>query len=136
MPQTMTCERVLKPATGTARWLQRPDEFLCENGVLAIEGVPYIVSPVRQPGKVRIKDRPIVGWRLCKADGTVYDLTPASPAWQCDCPDWIFNRACAVEPELRECRHCRSLKAALKAVGVDFLTTDGDPTDCRVPSEL
>ena len=67
----------------------------------------YAVTENRDGGK-------LLGWRLTKADGTVYDL-PADLS-SCDCPDYVHNRAYAQTAELRACKHCKALKKALAEI--------------------
>lgn len=105
----------LQPASGTFRWLRKPDPK-GQGGVLVINETAYLLSPVfDQP---RRKDKTVVAWRLAKADATVYDVVPAldSP-WFCDCGDYVFNRDRADTPELRECKHIRCLRSALPIAG-------------------
>jgi hypothetical protein len=107
--------RPLQPAQGRFRWLQKPDAQ-GDGGVIRINGTVYLLSPVRQDAQYD-RSRPVVGWKLVKADAAIYDVIPASPCWQCDCGDYVFNRDRAPTPQLRECKHCAALKAALPLAG-------------------
>jgi hypothetical protein len=60
------------------------------------------------------QDGTLLGYRLAKRDGTAYDLT--ADLQTCDCPDFTQNRAHAEAAELRLCKHCRGLAAALAAL--------------------
>ena len=53
----------------------------------------------------------LLGYRLTKADGTVYDIDATEPHWRCDCPDaeWRPDRDGG-------CKHRRAL-AALTSAG-------------------
>ena len=54
-------------------------------------------------------DGRIVGYRLTKPDGTVYDVSTTEPyGWTCDCPDMTFR-----SERPGGCKHVRSLQAAL-----------------------
>jgi hypothetical protein len=88
-------------ATGQARWLTRPN--VCrEGGVLEVNGTAYEVLPLHDG-----EDH--VGFRLLKADGTMYDVDTAW--WRCDCPDTTFH------PERPGgCKHVAALRAALAAL--------------------
>jgi hypothetical protein len=63
----------------------------------------YLVHQLRDDGR-------LVGFRLEKADGTVYDL--AADLSSCDCPDGTWH------PERPEggCKHQKALRAALIAL--------------------
>jgi hypothetical protein len=58
-----------------------------------------------------------IGFRLTKLtayilDRKLYDIDiTTSYGWLCDCPDAQFQN--------RECKHCRSLRASLKAAGIE-----------------
>lgn len=132
---TATLSRPLTPASGVARWLQRPDDR-CENGVLLIDGRPYLLSPVREPGRGRVAARRVVGWRLHTGEGKTYDVHPAAEFWRCDCGDAVYRRSEAPTPELAFCKHGKALRAALAAAGIDCVVAEGDPADCRLPSEM
>jgi hypothetical protein len=95
-----------RPAHGTARWLTRPNGRR-EGGVLAINGTAYEVLPLFD-GEV------LVGYRLLKADATMYDIETAGPrGWTCDCPDATFH------PERPGgCKHVQALKVVLRAAGL------------------
>jgi hypothetical protein len=99
------------PATGTFRWAVQPTDS--HPGCLVITttdrrtGKPvvksYLVCPVHDCGH-------LVGWRLKKTDGKVYDL--AADLSCCDCPDGTYH------PERPEggCKHRKALAAALKSL--------------------
>jgi hypothetical protein len=90
--------KATRPATGLCRWLSKPNAQH-EGGVLAINGTRYELLPLYD-GQVR------VGYRLLKADGTMYDL-PADLSG-CDCPDATYH------PERPGgCKHGAALRAAL-----------------------
>src|ERR1700741_4347010 len=72
-----------RPAAGLCRWLARPNARH-EGGVLQINGTAYQGLPLYD-GEQR------VGYRLLKADGTMYDVETASETWRCDCPDATFH---------------------------------------------
>jgi hypothetical protein len=96
--------RATTPATGTARWLVKPNAHH-EGGVLAINGTRYEVLPL-------FDGLTLVGWRLLKSDATMYDL-PADLS-TCDCPDKVFN------PDRPGglCKHQAALRAALAVLDV------------------
>src|SRR5262249_44562944 len=75
------------PARGSCRWLNRPNARR-EGGVLAINGTPYEVLPLYEGDA-------LVGYRLLKADGRMYDVDIAT--WRCDCPDATYRE--------RFCKH-------------------------------
>jgi hypothetical protein len=117
MPQTtrrVKSRRPLQPATGSCRWVVQPGSGPCPHpGVLVITSKrargetvsdTYAVTENRDGGK-------LLGYRLTKPDGTVYDLPADLSA--CDCPDYTINRAHAQTPELRACKHCKALRKAL-----------------------
>jgi hypothetical protein len=95
--------KATKPATGTARWLTKPNADQA-GGVLQINGTEYEVLPL-------FDDQARIGYRLLKADGTMYDL-PADLSG-CDCPDHTFH------PERPGgCKHMQALRAALAALAM------------------
>jgi hypothetical protein len=94
--------RATRPAAGTARWLARPDAEGA-GGVLDINGTAYEVLPLFD-GEAH------VGYRLLKADATMYDL-PADLS-TCDCPDRTFNP----DRPGGGCKHMLALAAALRAL--------------------
>jgi hypothetical protein len=76
-----------------------------DTGVLAINRTDYTVTVLRGPDSV-------LGYRLAKADGTVYDVCVTEERWTCDCPDATYK------PERPGgCKHVAALRAALKAAG-------------------
>jgi hypothetical protein len=94
-----------RPAAGLCRWLARPSAQH-EGGVLQINGISYEVLPLYD-GEQR------VGYRMLKADGTMYDVETACEPWRCDCPDATYH------PERPGgCKHVLALRAALKAAGL------------------
>jgi hypothetical protein len=109
--KTTRKRRTLQPATGSSRWAVRPSltgrpgrlviTFKLANGTEVTE--TYIVTENRQDGT-------LLGYRLTKRDGTAYDLL------SCDCPAFTQNRTQAETAELRLCKHCRGLAAALAAL--------------------
>jgi hypothetical protein len=91
--------RATRPAAGTARWLTRPNAEHA-GGVLEINGTRYEVLPLYD-GESR------VGYRLLKADGTMYDVDTTREPWLCDCPDATYH------PERPGgCKHVLALRAA------------------------
>ncbi len=106
----------LTPATGLVRWAVQPS-LNGEPGVLVISAKRNNGETVSE-GYTVLENRDrgqLVGYQLEKADGTVYDLTANLSS--CDCPDYTCNRANATTLELRLCKHCRGLKAALIKLG-------------------
>jgi hypothetical protein len=91
-----------RPASGVCRWLSKPNAHH-EGSMLAINGTAYEVLPLYD-------GEALVGYRLLKADATMYDL-PADLSG-CDCPDHTFH------PERPGgCKHIKALQAALAALG-------------------
>jgi hypothetical protein len=102
---TMTRSRKpVKPVHGSCRWLTKPNAHH-EGGVLQINGTDYEVFPL-------FDDQIRVGYRLVKADGTMYDVGTAEPHGRtCDCPDATY------QPERPGgCKHVKALRAALAAL--------------------
>jgi hypothetical protein len=107
--------RPLTPATGSCRWLLQPG-LAGTPGLLAItvkiaggsKEVSEVYALTRHEGG---------GYRLTKPDGTAYDLWPSTEVWECDCGDFVFNRAHATTPQTRQCKHAVALQAALKELG-------------------
>jgi hypothetical protein len=95
-----------RPAAGLCRWLSKPNAHH-EGGVLQINGTAYEVLPLYD-------GEALVGYRLLKADATMYDVGTTAPhGWTCDCPDATFH------PERPGgCKHIQALKAALRAAGL------------------
>jgi hypothetical protein len=93
--------KATRPATGVCRWLVKPNAQHA-GGVLSINGTAYEVLPLYD-GAAR------VGYRLLKADATMYDVATTAPhGWTCDCPDATFH------PERAGgCKHIQALRAAL-----------------------
>src|SRR4051794_24772294 len=92
--------RNLQPATGTSRWATQPGI-----GRNAHPGVLVITAKLSKGKTVSesytiTENRPegdLLGYRLTKQDGTVYDLT--ADLTTCDCPDFTVNRAHTTTPE-------------------------------------
>ena len=95
--------KAARPAAGVCRWLTKPNARH-EGGVLQINGTAYEVLPLYD-------GEALVGHRLLKADGSMYDVDAAT--WRCDCPDATF---CPERPG--GCKHSVALRAALKAAGL------------------
>lgn len=103
----------LNPVVVTGRWLQpasAPCALSAEGypGVLLIDQAPYLASIV---GALPPTGEPVLhGWRLVKADGTVYDIDcrTAWGQWQCDCPDATYR---GERPG--GCKHVAALRQAL-----------------------
>jgi hypothetical protein len=93
-----------RPAAGMCRWLTKPNADHA-GGVLEINGTAYELLPLYD-GEM------LVGYRLLKADGAMYDVETAGPhGWTCDCPDATFH------PERPGgCKHVSALRAALAAL--------------------
>jgi hypothetical protein len=91
--------RTTRRATGVCRWISKPDAEHA-GGVLAINGTAYEVLPIYD-------GEALAGWRLLKADASMYDL-PADLSG-CDCPDRTFNPG---RPG-GGCKHMLALRAAL-----------------------
>jgi hypothetical protein len=85
------------------RWLRQPDGEQAD-GLLEINGQTYELLPLRD-------GTALVGYRLRKPDGTLYDVGIVDPhGWTCDCPDATFH------PERPGgCKHAAALRAALAA---------------------
>ncbi len=114
--RTRKPRKPLTPATRKVRWAVQPS-LNGEPGVLVISTTQasgkkvceaYTVSENRDRGQ-------LLGFRLEKQDGAVYDL-PAN-LLECSCSDYTCNRANATTPELRLCKHCRGVNAALVKIG-------------------
>ena len=95
-----------RPASGLCRWLSKPNAHH-EGGVLQVNGTAYEALPL-------LDGETLVGYRLLKADGTMYDVETAGPhGWTCDCPDATFH------PERPGgCKHVNALRAALAALAL------------------
>jgi hypothetical protein len=91
--------KATRPVTGFCRWLTKPNS---EHGygVLSINGTAYEVMPL-------FDGEALVGYRLVKADGTMYDISTAGPDGStCDCPDATYH------PERPGgCKHIKALAA-------------------------
>lgn len=96
----MSAGRVLPAPTGTCRWLD-VDQFTGNRWlrITTVNGVSadYEVEPV------------VGGYHLWKWDPEKFTTTlyrvSTRPVWKCSCPDSQYRE--------RECKHCRSLRAAL-----------------------
>jgi hypothetical protein len=98
--------KVLQPVSGICRWLVRPSSP-CDGGTLDINGVAYDVHVLWNETETAV-----VGYRLIKADATMYDIDSATPhGWTCDCPDATYR-----SERPGGCKHSRALQAALKAL--------------------
>jgi hypothetical protein len=95
----LKARRTTRRASGVCRWLTRPNAEHA-GGVLAINGTAYEVLPL-------FDGAALVGYRLLKADATMYDL-PADLSG-CDCPDRTFNP----DRPGGGCKHMLALRAAL-----------------------
>ena len=95
-----------RPASGLCRWLTKPNAHH-EGGALEINGTAYEVLPL-------FDGAALVGYRLLKADGTMYDVgTAGAHGWTCDCPDATYH------PERPGgCKHVQALRAALAALAL------------------
>src|SRR5690349_21484371 len=89
--------KATRPATGVCRWITKPASPR-EGGVLEINGTVYDVLPLYD-------GEALVGYRLLKADGAMYDVGTAElHGWTCDCPDATYH------PERPGgCKHARAL---------------------------
>ena len=94
----------VKPVSGTCSWLSKPNRHH-QGGVLEINGTAYTVDAIFDD-----EDR-LIGHRLCKADGGMYDIDRATG--RCDCPDATFR-----PDRPGGCKHSKALQAALRAVGL------------------
>jgi hypothetical protein len=76
-------------------------------GLLEIDGQVYGVLP--------LGEYPSYGFRLTKADGTVYDVDTSAPwGWQCDCADATYR------PERPGgCKHAGGLRRDIEALFLD-----------------
>ena len=102
--------RPVKPATGKCKWIRRPDGY--NAGILEINGSSYTVETLLDSNIDH------AGYRLTnQLKAKVYDIDTTQEPWVCDCPDYTYNRAHATDPETRVCKHCKALRAALKALG-------------------
>src|SRR5262249_27499653 len=97
--------KALQPVRGTCSWLSKPN-CLHQGGVLQINGTAYTVDPILDDDTGAL-----MGHRLSKADGGMYDIDRATG--RCDCPDATF------QPDRPGgCKHSKALQAALRAVGL------------------
>jgi hypothetical protein len=98
--------KATRPACGTCRWISKPNRRH-EGGVLRINGTAYEVLPLYD-------GEALVGYRLLKPDGAMYDLDTTAPhGWGCDCPDATYH------PERPGgCKHVKALRAALAALAL------------------
>jgi hypothetical protein len=92
--------------SGTCRWQALPNARH-EGGVLQINDTAYEVLPLYD-------GEALVGYRLVKADGTMYDVGTAGPhGWTCDCPDATFR-----PDRPGGCKHAVALRAALQRINL------------------
>src|SRR5262249_56001006 len=82
MATSIRTRKALQPVRGSCQWLSEPNR-LHQGGVLEINGTAYTVEPVLDD-----EDR-LVGHRLSKADGAMYDIDRATG--RADCPDATFR---------------------------------------------
>src|SRR5262245_59594783 len=108
------------PISGRCRWAYPlgPAEGKEQTGLLELtldrKDTAYAVHRLFTDGKV-------AGFRVhawdpeeYKKDPRMYDINVTVDPWHCSCPDYLFRR----EYKQREgCKHCRSLRAALAAIG-------------------
>jgi hypothetical protein len=116
MSTTARSRKPPQPATGSCRWLIQP-------GLLGTPGV-LLISTTRSDGREAAESYVVtrhdeggrlVCFSLTKPDGTAYCVVPGPDVWECDCPDYVFNRVRATTAETRECKH---VKATRKAVAL------------------
>ena len=104
-----------KPATGSCHWAWKlgPVDGRDQTGLLELtmngKSTLYGVHRLFTKGKV-------VGFRVHKwqGDPTMYDIDVTVQPWTCDCPDYLTRRA-GIDPA--GCKHVRSVRAALAAIG-------------------
>ena len=95
-----------RPASGLCRWLSKPNADH-SGGVLQVNGTAYELLPLFADADGKV----LVGYRLLKADGTMYDVDTTQEPWRCDCPDATYH------PERPGgCKHATALRAALSAL--------------------
>ncbi len=70
---------------------------------MEINGVDYRVEPNVSQSYAVTK-----AYRLCKPDGTAYDVALTDFGLTCDCPDFIFHRD-GVDPD--GCKHIKAMVA-------------------------
>src|SRR5262245_18943363 len=111
-------QRVLKPATGTARWLTRL-AFPNDRMPKGVPGPQEIDTGTGRYAVLPVPDgRGGYHYRMHKfgADLT-YDIdTSNAQCWSCDCANYTFGRADATTADLRVCKHIKALQAALKTL--------------------
>ena len=106
MTRSRTSVKPTRPASGLCRWQTLPNARH-EGGVLQINGTAYEVLPLYD-------GEALVGYRLLKADGTMYDVGTTGPhGWTCDCPDATFR-----PDRPGGCKHQSALRAALKRINL------------------
>jgi hypothetical protein len=133
--KTKTKTRKASQTTGTCKLiatggLSLADALDSGNALLAIypekgEASSYTVERLGDKGRV-------TGYRLTRlaeyiVDRKTYDVCVTEPwGWTCDCPDAQFRS--------RECKHARSLRAALNAAGITS-TQKPEPQPQPEPAE-
>lgn len=75
--------------------------------IMEINGVDYRVEPNRCGTRA---------YRLCKRDGTAYDVAATDFGPTCDCPDFIFRRD-GIDPD--GCKHIKAMVAYGMLDGLD-----------------
>src|SRR5262245_31753467 len=113
---TRKTRKPLTLATGSCRWAVQPS-LTGASGVLVIKtrrGNGQTVEEAYHVEENRDQGR-LLGYRLVKPDGVMYDLP--TDLTDCTCPDFTINRASAPTAELRLCKHCRAVRAALVKLG-------------------
>lgn len=104
------------PATGTCRRSIQPS-MTGASGVLLIKttrSMRLVVAEAYTVEESRDRER-LLGYRLVKPAGTIYDL-PVDLT-ECSCPDYTINGVLAETEDFRNCKHCRGLKEALVKLG-------------------
>lgn len=114
---TRRTRKPLTPATGSCRWAIQPS-LTGTAGILVIKTTRANGVEVEDAYSVEEnKDRgQLLGYRLVKPDGVMYDLT--ATLTECSCPDFTCNRPHATTLETRLCKHCKAVKAALVRIGM------------------
>ena len=111
--KTRKSRKPLQPAKGSCRWVVQPS-LTGKPGVLSITSELDSGNVTEAYSLTEFKaDGVLLGYHLTKADGTAYDIQPGKEVWECDCLDYIYNRARARTAELRECKHCKAVRKAL-----------------------
>jgi len=99
----------VKPTSGSARWLTRPDSAGAGQLVLrTAAGIDrlYQTAALLDQGR-------LVGWSLTRlGTGETYHLDTSAEAWSCDCPAFTFTAH-----KRGPCKHILGLAAALRKIG-------------------